>query len=104
MNWSVYIIIASDDSLYTGITTDISRRWKQHSEGKGGARYFRGRKPVSVVYFEPGHNRSTASRREAEIKQWPRTRKQALIRSDSNHVSRLTERLPAGCLPAESAV
>ncbi|AMO58171.1 endonuclease [Endozoicomonas montiporae] len=94
MNWSVYIIIASDHSLYTGITTDICRRWKQHSDGKGGARYFRGRKPTWLAYFEPGHDRSTASRREAEIKKWPKQKKQALLQSDSNQVSQLNGLLP----------
>jgi len=67
MNWQVYIILCSDDSLYTGITTDLERRFRQHGTGKG-AKYFRGRRPVRVVYFESGHSRSSAARREAEIK------------------------------------
>ena len=96
MNWSVYIIIASDHSLYTGITTDICRRWKQHSNGTGGARYFRGRKPALVAYLESGHNRSSASKREAEIKKWSRAKKQALLHSDNNQVGKLAEYLPTG--------
>ena len=48
MQWSVYMLRCSDNSLYTGITTDINRRFQQHSEGKG-ARYFRGRTPLQVV-------------------------------------------------------
>ncbi len=74
-NWSVYIILASDSSLYTGITTDIERRWLQHSSNKG-AKYFRGRSPVKIVYCEEGFNRSSASIREAAIKKL--TRKQKL--------------------------
>ncbi|MET4696028.1 GIY-YIG nuclease family protein [Endozoicomonas lisbonensis] len=101
MNWSVYIIIASDHSLYTGITTDICRRWKQHSSGAGGARYFRGRQPALLAYFEPGHNRSTASKREAEIKKWSKTKKQALLRSGSNQVSLWDSMLPTGFPGAE---
>lgn len=62
-NWQVYIILCSDNSLYTGITTDIERRFRQHREGKG-ARYFRGRKPLEVIYLENGHTRSTAAKRE----------------------------------------
>ncbi len=67
MNWQVYIILCSDNTLYTGITTDLARRLRMHAEGKG-ARYFRGRRPEKVVYLETGHTRSSASRREAEIK------------------------------------
>ncbi len=67
MNWQVYIIRCSDSSLYTGITTDLPRRLRQHAEGRG-AKYFRGRRPEEVVYVETGHTRSSAGRREAEIK------------------------------------
>lgn len=77
MLWHVYIILCSDDSLYTGITTDIPRRFQQHAEGRG-ARYFRGRQPVSVVYREGGHTRSSASQREAEIKSLTRSEKMKL--------------------------
>ncbi len=68
MNWCVYMIEASDGSLYTGITTDIQRRFREHSTGRRGARYFNGRSPEAVVFLETGHSRSSASRREAEIK------------------------------------
>ena len=77
-NWTVYIIQASDNSLYTGITTDMERRWLQHSNNKG-AKYFRGRSPVKIVYREEGFNRSTASIREAAIKQLSRKQKLQLI-------------------------
>ena len=67
MNWQVYIILCSDNSLYTGITTDLARRLRQHADGRG-AKYFRGRRPEQVICLEAGHTRSSASRREAEIK------------------------------------
>lgn len=67
MNWQVYIILCSDDSLYTGITTDVERRFAQHLGGTG-AKYFRGRSPLRLVYLEDGHDRSSASRREVQIK------------------------------------
>ncbi|HXE94841.1 MAG TPA: GIY-YIG nuclease family protein [Dongiaceae bacterium] len=86
MNWLVYMILCSDDSLYTGITTDLKRRFVQHASGRG-ARYFRGRRPVQVVYRENGHTRSTAGRREAEIKTFARAEKQALISSGMNEIS-----------------
>lgn len=78
MKWLVYMILCSDDSLYTGITTDLQRRFGQHASGRG-ARYFRGRKPLRVVYQESGHTRSTAGRREAEIKALTRADKFMLI-------------------------
>ena len=78
MNWSVYIIESSDKSYYTGITTDIDRRIKQHTDGDG-AKYFNGRNPVKIVYVENGHNRSSATKREAEIKKLTRVEKEQLI-------------------------
>lgn len=77
-NWSVYIILCSDDSLYTGITTDPARRLSQHAAGHG-ARYFRGRQPLRLVYLEHGHSRSSASRRECLIKAMTRADKGQLI-------------------------
>ena len=77
--WSIYIIEASDTSLYTGITTDVERRFQQHLQGRRGARYFNGRRPLEVVYREDGHSRSSASRREAEIKKLTRAQKRDLI-------------------------
>ncbi len=67
MKWNVYIILCSDDSLYTGITTNMERRLRQHGDGSG-AKYFRGRQPLRVVYLEQGHSRSSAAGREATIK------------------------------------
>ncbi len=78
-HWSLYIIEASDASFYTGITTDIERRFDEHCQGQKGAKYFNGRSPVEVVYREDGHSRSSASRREAEIKKLSRSAKQDLI-------------------------
>lgn len=78
MEWYVYIILCSDDSLYTGVTTDMERRFRQHAEGRG-AKFFRGRKPVRVVYLECNHSRSSAASREARIKAMDRTQKLHLI-------------------------
>ena len=77
-NWSLYIIEASDSSYYTGITTDVERRFEQHRDGTG-AKFFNGRQPVAIVYREDGHDRSSASRREAEIKKLSRREKAELI-------------------------
>ena len=85
MNWSVYIILCSDDSYYTGITTDLQRRFDQHAAGRG-AKYFRGRQPLQVVYREDGHTRSSASTREAQIKNLSRAEKSILIFSRINQI------------------
>ena len=84
-DWLVYMILCSDNSLYTGITNDLPRRLRQHAEGSG-AKYFRGRMPGPVVYLEAGHSRSTASRRESEIKKYSPDRKRALIASAQNRL------------------
>ena len=77
--WSVYIIEASDASLYTGITTDVDRRFEEHASGKKGAKFFNGSPPVPEVYRENDHSRSSASKREAEIKKLSRLDKKTLI-------------------------
>lgn len=77
-NWQVYMILCSDDSLYTGITTDIERRFCQHAQG-GGAKYFRGRRPLRVVYLEADHTRASASQEEARIKALTRSEKERLL-------------------------
>jgi len=83
MNWQVYIILCSDNSLYTGITIDVERRFAQHAAGTG-AKYFRGRSPHRLVYLEDGHDRSSASRRETQIKKLRPIDKRCLIASPDN--------------------
>jgi len=85
MDWQVYIILCTDNSLYTGITNNIERRLSQHG-GQQGAKYFRRRSPRQLVYLESGHTRSTASKREAAIKQLARADKFRLLESDHNEI------------------
>ncbi len=80
-NWSVYIIEVSDHSFYTGISTDVERRFEEHSTGPLGAKFFNGRIPLKVIYREDGHTRSSASKREIEIKRLTRRDKETLIKS-----------------------
>ncbi len=75
-----YLLRCSDGSLYAGITTDLARRLKQHNRGQA-SKYTAARRPVRLVWKEKHRSRSSALRREAQIKRWPRRRKQALIRS-----------------------
>ena len=75
----VYIIQCGDKTLYTGITTDLARRFKEHQQGKGGA-YTRAKKVVKLVYSERCKDRSVASKREAQIKSRRREAKLDLIK------------------------
>ena len=77
-DWIVYIIRADDKTLYTGITNDMDKRWEKHLSGQG-AKYFRGRKPQKIVFQEDKHTRSSASKREAEIKRLTKVEKENLI-------------------------
>ena len=83
MSWFVYMIEASDNSYYTGITTDLDRRFNQHANGTG-AKYFRGRKPLKIIYVERHLDRSSASIREALIKKKSHLQKQQLAGSQMN--------------------
>ena len=74
MEWSVYIILCQDGSLYTGISTDVHRRFQQHLNGTG-AKFFRSHQPLRIVFIEAGHNRSTASAKENAIKKLSRQNK-----------------------------
>ena len=78
LTWYVYIIRCSDNSLYTGITIDPERRFRQHADGKG-AKYFRGRRPLKIVYLEAGHSRGSAAARELDIKRMTHGDKSALV-------------------------
>lgn len=77
-NWYLYILRCGDDSLYTGITTDVARRFAAHQEGKG-AKYTRGRGPLEIVYQEICGTHSQALKRELEIKALPRQEKLTLL-------------------------
>lgn len=109
--WFVYIIRCDDDSLYTGITTNMVRRWSEHSRTdrqcsgqckvekssrsqlQKGAKFFRGRQPSQLAYIESGHDRSSASRREAAIKRLPRAAKLQLLTADHNELHTLDRAL-----------
>ncbi|HUD19149.1 MAG TPA: GIY-YIG nuclease family protein [Patescibacteria group bacterium] len=78
--WFVYIVRCSDLSLYTGITTDLTRRIKEHNSiSKTAATYTRTHRPVTLVYVEQASSRSEALKREAAIKRMPKSEKTNLI-------------------------
>jgi putative endonuclease len=79
----VYILRCADGTLYTGWTTDLERRLRAHNSGQG-AKYTRGRRPVSVAYREAQPTRSAARKREAAIRRLSRASKLKLIEGRSN--------------------
>ena len=81
----VYILECSDNTLYTGWTTDINKRLKTHLSGQG-AKYTRCRLPVKLVYFEEYDNKISAQKREYAIKQLSRKNKLNLISSNSHNL------------------
>jgi putative endonuclease len=78
--WFVYIVRCADGSLYTGITIDLKRRIHEHNNDTRAAAYTRGRRPVELVYEESCQTRSQATKREYQIKQLTRKKKEALIK------------------------
>ncbi|MEA3354591.1 MAG: GIY-YIG nuclease family protein [Campylobacterota bacterium] len=81
MSYFVYILECSDGSLYTGITKDVTKRLDEHNSSDKGAKYTKARRPVKLLYQEPSSDRSTASKREYEIKKFTRSKKLQLIKT-----------------------
>ena len=78
--WYVYVAKCKDSTFYTGITTNIERRFKQHNGLlAGGARYTSARRPVELVYCEQAPDRAAASKREYQVRKLPRPQKQQLV-------------------------
>ena len=79
--WFVYILECEDGLLYTGITNNLERRFKEHSQGQGG-HYTHCTKPKKMLFWERHEKRVAAQEREIQIKKWSRAKKLALIRKD----------------------
>jgi putative endonuclease len=75
--WRVYVIRCGDDTFYTGITTDVERRLRQHREGTG-AKYTRGRCPLQLWWASSPMNHRQALLLERRMKQWSHAEKEAL--------------------------
>lgn len=79
-----YILRCSDNSLYSGITNNLEKRLLEHnSPGIRGAKYTSARKPVKIIYSEKLPDKSTALKREAEVKRWSKIKKESLIRKST---------------------
>ncbi len=80
--WYLYVLQCGDNTLYTGITNDLERRIKQHSNGTA-SRYTRSRLPVALAYQERCRNKSSALKKECRMKSLPRKEKQEYINKKS---------------------
>ena len=74
----MYVLECADGSLYTGYTTDVARRVREHDQGEG-AKYTRGRTPVTLRHVERFETRSAAMSREHEVKSLSRPEKERLV-------------------------
>ncbi len=77
MSWVCYLLRCADDTLYCGITNNLDQRLLAHNAGEG-AKYTRGRVPVRLVHVEQYPDKSAALKREMQIKQMTRGKKQSL--------------------------
>ncbi|GMG88532.1 GIY-YIG nuclease family protein [Biformimicrobium ophioploci] len=77
--WHLYLVRTSKGHLYTGITTDVARRFSEHCDGVRGAKALRGRGPLQLAFSIEVGSRTDAQRLEIAIKRWPKARKEQLV-------------------------
>jgi putative endonuclease len=77
--WYLYVVRCSDDTLYTGITTDLKRRLNEHNTSNRGAKYTKARRPTNLVYYELHQSRSNAQSAEHKFKKLTRIQKEKII-------------------------
>ncbi len=82
--WHVYIVSCNDGTLYTGISTNVVKRLKEHNYSKRGAKYTKSRRPVILVYTQAVKNKSQALKKEISLKKLAREKKLAIIKENSN--------------------
>jgi putative endonuclease len=91
-DWHLYMLRCDDDSVYTGITTDVDRRLREHRTGKRGARYLRARRPIELLYAARVGDRSAASIAEYAVKTLEKSQKEALAAGTISLTDVLTRR------------
>ena len=84
MKWFLYVLQCSDGTFYTGTTTDINRRLREHNSSALGAKYTRSRRPVKLVYLVEHEDRSSAQKAEYGFKKLSRNQKQKIINEHEN--------------------
>jgi len=78
-DWFVYMLRCADNSLYTGVTTDVERRLVEHNAKKSVTKYTRVRQPVTVAYQEEAESRSAACKRESQLKKLTKVQKEQFV-------------------------
>ena len=78
IEWFLYLIRCKSGQLYTGISTNVERRFAEHQSGRG-AKYLRGKAPLELVFQQKIGSRSEALKTEASIKKWPKENKEKMI-------------------------
>lgn len=82
--WSVYLIRTASNTLYCGVTTDVQRRYGEHQSGKKGAKYLKGKGPLTLAWHEYVGDKRLAMQIEYRIKQLPKIKKEAIITQHLN--------------------
>lgn len=77
-SYYVYILLCSDETFYIGTSNNVEKRVKTHNSGKG-AKYTRARRPVQLLYTEKLSDKSSALKREIELKKYSRSKKEKLL-------------------------
>jgi putative endonuclease len=92
--WYLYLVRCRDNSLYTGISTDVHRRFSAH-QAEEGAKYLKGRGPLKLVYQEKIGDKRLAHRVEHRVKRWPKSKKERLVHAGPGGLKRITQQLRA---------
>lgn len=79
--WHVYILLCEGNTYYIGISNNVQKRFLDHTQGRGGA-YTRSHKPIEIIYTERHKDKSSALKREFQLKKWPKIKKEALVARD----------------------
>lgn len=82
--WFVYLLRCADNSLYAGITTDLTRRLHEHNHTTKGAKYTRVRRPVNLAYAEPAEHRKGACQQEYYLRKLSKKQKEHLVAQFNN--------------------
>ena len=80
-HWFLYVVRCGDDTLYTGVTTDLNRRVNEHNTSKRGAKYTKTRRPVNLIWSNKYNNRSEAQSAEYNFKKLSRKQKLDIIKN-----------------------
>jgi putative endonuclease len=92
-DWYLYLIRYRDGSIYTGISTDVNRRFLQHQKpSKGGSKYLKGRGPLELVFQAKVGNYSLASKVEFKIKKLPKDKKEKILR-DTHYLDEIIQKI-----------